>query len=80
MLTGMSGNPNATQISLGGPSEKKMLYGKAASRRPAARDGHTGMLHNGRFIVFGGDRHSMPFNDLHFLDLGTEFVERDLAK
>lgn len=58
--------------------EKKMLYGKAGNRRPAARDGHTGMIHKGRFIVFGGDRHSMPFNDLHFLNIGAEFEERAL--
>ena len=51
----------------------KMNYGKAVDHRPPARDGHSGVIHNGRFIVFGGDRHHMPFNDLHFLEIETEF-------
>lgn len=42
-------------------------------KRPPARDGHTVAVHNGSFIVFGGDRHQMPFNDLFVLDLETEF-------
>ena len=37
------------------------------------RDGHTGILHNGMMIVFGGDRHHMPFNDMFALDMQAEF-------
>lgn len=45
------------------------LYGKVKDMRPAARDGHTGCIIGDKFIVFGGDRHQMPHNDLHFLDI-----------
>jgi hypothetical protein len=45
-------------------------------RRPAARDGHTGVLVlNKYFLVFGGDRHRMPFNDLYVLDMHTEYMD-----
>lgn len=41
-------------------------------KRPIARDGHTGIIFNNTFIVFGGDRHHMSFNDLFMLDLKRE--------
>jgi len=44
-------------------------YGKNRGKRPAARDGHTGVMFGKYFIVFGGDRHHMPFNDTFALDL-----------
>lgn len=67
-----SGNsPNAQGVN------SKNIYGKVQAR-PAARDGHSGIISNGRFIVFGGDRHQCPFNDLHFLDIDKEFELRDL--
>ena len=44
------------------------------SGRPPARDGHTSTLVAGRWmLVFGGDRHHMPYNDLYILDLAKEF-------
>jgi len=45
--SGNSPNPNVSS---------KNIYGKVPAR-PAARDGHSGIISNGRFIVFGGDRH-----------------------
>lgn len=27
-------------------------------------------------LIFGGDRHGMPFNDLHILDLQAEFARK----
>ena len=48
-------------------------------KRPSARDGHTGIIWTNSsgdqtfLIIFGGDRHGMPFNDLHVLDFGREF-------
>jgi len=45
-------------------------------RRPAARDGHTGLVFGDTLIIFGGDRHHMPFNDMYTLDLRTEFVDK----
>ena len=46
---------------------------KVCGIRPMPRDGHTGILHNNLMIVFGGDRHHMPFNDMFALDLPSEF-------
>ena len=46
---------------------------KTCGKRPPARDGHTGMVIGDCFFVFGGDRHHMPFNDFHMLDLKSEF-------
>ena len=45
-------------------------------RRPPARDGHTGIVFENHMVVFGGDRHHMPFNDLFALDLESEFEKR----
>jgi hypothetical protein len=46
-------------------------------RRPVARDGHTGAVFGEIMLVFGGDRHHMPFNDLYMLDLKREFAQKD---
>jgi hypothetical protein len=46
------------------------------NKLPAARDGHTGLIHNDQLIVFGGDRHHVPFNDTYMYDLGAEFDQR----
>lgn len=43
---------------------------------PAARDGHTGLVHQDHLIIFGGDRHHVPFNDTYMFDLGSEFDAR----
>ena len=47
-------------------------YGKILGKKPAARDGHTGVVYGDLFIVFGGDRHHMPFNDTFMLNLKAE--------
>lgn len=47
--------------------------GKIEGYTPKPRDGHTGLLYGERYLViFGGDRHHMPFNDLFTLDLIKE--------
>lgn len=51
-------------------------YGKSKGKRPAARDGHTGIVFGNYFIVFGGDRHHMPFNDTFILDLKQETISK----
>lgn len=51
---------------------EKIDYGKIQGKKPAARDGHTGLMYGDLFICFGGDRHHMPFNDTFILDLGRE--------
>ena len=38
-------------------------------KQPAGRDGHSGCLIGGKWVIFGGDRHHMPFNDTFVLDL-----------
>jgi hypothetical protein len=63
-------------LSIGKKSE--LLYGKLHGRRPAARDGHTGLVVDDMLIVFGGDRHHMPFNDTFKLDLKAEIMAKGL--
>ena len=43
-------------------------------KRPAARDGHTGIVFQDHMIVFGGDRHHMPFNDSYVFNLANELA------
>ena len=53
------------------------FYGKIRGRRPAARDGHTGIMYAGtHLLIFGGDRHHMPFNDTFLLDLKAEVAAK----
>lgn len=40
--------------------------------RPFPRDGHSSVLFDGKMVVFGGDRHHMPFNDMFVLDVANE--------
>lgn len=40
--------------------------------RPRPRDGHTAHLYENQMIIFGGDRHQMPFNDLFSLNIESE--------
>jgi hypothetical protein len=48
-------------------------------KRPAARDGHTGLVYGGKYlIVFGGDRHHMPFNDTYVCNLAAEIADKML--
>ena len=49
---------------------------KTSGKRPPARDGQTGIICGDSFFIFGGDRHHMPFNDFHMLDLQTEFASK----
>lgn len=60
----------------GGGGSDYNSYGKTRGKRPAARDGHTGIVFGNYFIVFGGDRHHMPFNDTFILDLKRETVSK----
>ena len=40
---------------------------------PQQRDGHTGIIYKNYLIIFGGDRHHMPFNDTYVFDIEKEF-------
>ena len=46
---------------------------RVAGIRPNPRDGHSCVVNDGLMLVFGGDRHHMPFNDLFALDIAREF-------
>jgi len=50
--------------------------GRVRGRRPTARDGHSGLIYQDNLVVFGGDRHHMPFNDMYMLDMKAEMVSR----
>jgi hypothetical protein len=44
-------------------------------KRPAARDGHTGVIFGEHLIIFGGDRHHMPFNDSYVFNIAKELEQ-----
>jgi hypothetical protein len=44
-------------------------------KQPPGRDGHSAYMHNGKWFVFGGDRHHMPFNDTYVLDTSKLHLE-----
>lgn len=58
------------------PAIVDTTYGKIRGKRPAARDGCTGFINGKYFIVFGGDRHHMPFNDTFLLDVKAEITSK----
>ncbi|TNV72172.1 hypothetical protein FGO68_gene1112 [Halteria grandinella] len=63
---------NARLQDIASPRSGNVLF--VRGKRPAARDGHSAVIINEQwFLVFGGDRHHMPFNDLFALDLEAEF-------
>jgi hypothetical protein len=70
-------NHSPGAASSGEPKHASGVYGKIRGKRPAARDGHTGIMYNGRhLLIFGGDRHHMPFNDTFMLDLKAEISSK----
>jgi hypothetical protein len=52
----------------------KVIYdsskGQVIGKKPCARDGHAGLLHNECMIIIGGDRHMVSFNDAYLFMLG----------
>ena len=68
---GLGGVHNNSSMTMGA-GDHSMMSLKAKGKRPAARDGHTGIVFGPYFLVFGGDRHHMPFNDTFILDLKSE--------
>lgn len=46
-------------------------------KQPPGRDGHSSFLHGDKWIIFGGDRHHMPFNDTYVLDLKKVFADNE---
>ncbi len=75
-MTNNGNSPNQNNMSYSSVGGDSVNYGKTRGKRPAARDGHTGIVFGNYFIVFGGDRHHMPFNDTFILDLKKETVSK----
>jgi hypothetical protein len=78
------GGPTATgfntSVNMGNSStaaaNESINYGKNKGKRPAARDGHTGVIFGKYMLIFGGDRHHMPFNDTFVLDVKGELQSK----
>ena len=73
---GLDGTMNtqvAHSATLGGGASaglQESHFGIVAGIQPDAREGHTtDVSEDGLMFVFGGDRHHMPFNDLHCINL-----------
>lgn len=65
------GQAHSPDIGSFSPSKDKRVF-KIAGVRPRPRDGHTADLYGNMMIIFGGDRHQMPFNDLFSLNIESE--------
>lgn len=69
-----------------GPKKKKTLYdgpaspitGRIRAHPPHPRDGHSAVLANNIMIIFGGDRHQMPFNDTYVYFLVEQTIKTPL--
>lgn len=59
----MSKSPSVVKVEE--PSKVKIV----CEKQPTGRDGHSVTLTGSKLLVFGGDRHHMPFNDTYVLDL-----------
>jgi len=62
---------NAVDVGGLSPTKAKRAS-KITGNRPRPRDGHSSDLFGDYMIIFGGDRHHMPFNDLFSLNLEAE--------
>ena len=65
------GHAHSPDISSFSPTKGKRMS-KVPGIRPRPRDGHTADLYGSMMIIFGGDRHQMPFNDLFSLNIENE--------
>ncbi len=45
---------------------------------PAARDGHTVAIVGDEMIIFGGDRHRMPFADTYILKVRKQLTGKKI--
>lgn len=65
---GMTNSPDISNLS----PTKAPRDSKVSGVRPRPRDGHSADLYGNHMIIFGGDRHHMPFNDLFALNIDAE--------
>ena len=78
MLTKLNSTTESAASSTGALPNKPAVKSFLKGKRPPARDGHSVVVEGHRLIIFGGDRHHMPFNDLYVLDLESEFKQARL--
>jgi N-acetylneuraminic acid mutarotase len=53
-----------------------VFRGRIKGKIPHSRDGHTGVIFEDFMIIFGGDRHKMPFNDLYFYSINENLLKK----
>jgi hypothetical protein len=56
----------------------KVEHGKMKGKIPASRDGHSAVIVKDQLVVYGGDRHRMPFSDSFVFDLKACFSQVNL--
>ena len=72
------GDSNGSPVMRRGSGLADVVY-HVKGKRPPARDGHTGLVFEDKFlIIFGGDRHHMPFNDTYVCNLAAEVNQKML--
>jgi len=54
------------------------VVGKINGKAPHPRDGHSSVLFGDMMVVFGGDRHQMPFNDVYSYALIEQTIKTPL--
>lgn len=64
-----SPSPLKVNAKMSDPVPKSEVYGIIKGRMPTARDGHSAVLLKNMIVVFGGDRHRMPFSDTFLFDV-----------
>ena len=53
--------------------------GRIRGRLPHPRDGHSAVVNGDLMIIFGGDRHQMPFNDTYVYYLVEEQIKTPVS-
>lgn len=51
------------------------IIGRVRGSAPHPRDGHSAVIIGDNLIIFGGDRHQMPFNDVYAYALRAEMMK-----
>ena len=60
------------------PSKRQDVCGIMKGKMPAARDGHSTVVVGDNMIIFGGDRHRMPFADTFALNLKNQLAGKNI--
>ena len=80
IITPFGGNTQAVfkrKMLYNGPVEPSL--GRVRTIMPHPRDGHTCTLLGEEMIIFGGDRHQFPFNDLYAYSTMEDYVKTPLS-